>query len=192
MLTSFLLVIAYIQTGFQLGRRTEKVWKDKDPDSLEGFFFFPVSHFRGKVGEGSCPPPFGTGDATSYRVCMTMFWPLFLAWNALVIGGLLGPDKIIRRLFQNKEQLMLERMSRLDKQIARLEAADERALNAKFREIEAASAPALPAADAAAAPPPRKRPRRIRGRKADRERTVPDANDRDPPDPPTAAAAVVH
>lgn len=125
-----LAAMAYVQVGFQLGKKSAKTWKKGDSKSLESFLLFPMSHARGTVGQGS--PPFMSGvnddDDTFFRVLVTILWPLMFLWNGTLIAGLLGPDKVITRLLKRPPtveerlaELELEEM-KADRKIKRLEA----------------------------------------------------------------------
>jgi len=125
---TLLFALVYVQVGFQLGKKAEKTWKKGDSDTLASFLLFPVSHSRGKVGAPDMPCMSGiNGGETFYRTLMTMGWPLFLAWNALVIS-VLGPDKIIKRLtrgptpYEELEARLLKEEKKVDRVIRRLEA----------------------------------------------------------------------
>ncbi|HTM67683.1 MAG TPA: hypothetical protein VL426_00130 [Candidatus Binatia bacterium] len=153
-----LFTILYVQTGFQLGKKTAKVWKKGDSESLESFLCFPVNHVRGKVGDPNAPlvGAINEGDVL-FRTLMTLGWPVWAAWNLLVIGGLLGPDKVIRRLtgqhkadrYKALEASILKEEKRVDKVIRRLEGPKRQ------RKPRAAKAPkALPAMAAREAEPP--------------------------------------
>lgn len=165
-----LATIAYLQVGYQLGKKSVNTWKKGDTKSFESFLLFPVRHARGTVGEG--PLPFMPGvdeSSTAYRALITLFWPLMVAWNGSLVLGLLGPDKVITRML-GKGQSLEERFAeieregeRVDRAIRRLEAPKRpRKPRAKKGQPQAAlpaPAPAAaPKADTAppnfAAPPP--------------------------------------
>lgn len=126
-----LFTLIYVQTGYQLGKKAGKVWKEGDSESLESFLFFPVSHARGKVGDPDAPlvGPIHEGDVL-YRTLITLGWPVMAAWNLLLIGGLLGPDKVIRRLtgqhkadrFKALESRLIKEEKKVDRVIRKLEA----------------------------------------------------------------------
>lgn len=147
-----LFTFLYVQTGFQLGKKGAKVWKKGDNDSNESFLFFPVSHARGKVGEPDMPFMRGINDSESFfRTLTTLGWPVWAVWNLLVIGGLLGPDKVIRRLTGEKKA---DRYKALEAAILK----DEKRVDKVIRRLEAPKKPRKPrqskATKALAAPPP--------------------------------------
>lgn len=163
-----LATIAYLQVGFQLGKKSVNTWKKGDTKSLESFLMFPVRHARGTVGKGPLPfMPSVDESSVTYRALITLFWPLMLAWNGSLVLGLLGPDKVITRML-GKGQSLEERFAqieregaRADRTIRRLEAPPRpRKQRAKKGQAQAAlPAPAAPQkADAQppnfVAPPP--------------------------------------
>jgi hypothetical protein len=130
MMLWILAAMAYVQVGYQLGKKSAKTWRKGDSKSLESFLLFPASHARGTVGHGSLPFMSGVNDDddTMFRVIMTLLWPLMLAWNGTLVVGLLGPDKLITRLLK-KPPTLEERFAALeleemkaDRKIKRLEA----------------------------------------------------------------------
>ena len=148
---TLLFALVYVQTGFQLGKKAEKTWKKGDSTSLASFLLFPVSHARGKVGDADMPGMGGiNGGETFYRTLMTLGWPLFLAWNALVIS-VLGPDKVIRRLtgeqkadrYKALEASILKDEKRVDKVIRKLEAPKRQRKPRKGKQPVALPAPAV-------------------------------------------------
>lgn len=189
---TLLFAILYVQTGFQLGKKAEKTWKKGDSTSLSSFLLFPVSHARGKVGDADIPMMGGiNGGEAFYRALMTLGWPIFLAWNALVIS-VLGPDKVIRRLsgehkadrYKALEASLLKEEERVDKVIRRLEAPKR---PRKPRQPKQATAlPAPPQAVARDAPseagPPLARPAHA---------DAPKAEPCDPPPPPVQVRVTV-
>ncbi|HTK04774.1 MAG TPA: hypothetical protein VL500_04265 [Candidatus Eisenbacteria bacterium] len=151
---TLLFALLYVQTGFQLGKKAEKTWKKGDSESLASFLLFPVSHARGKVGDASMPMMGGiNGGETFYRTLMTLGWPVFLAWNALVIS-VLGPDKVVRRLtgehkadrYKALEASILKEEQRVDKVIRKLEAG-RKPRRPRASKAKALPAPAQPPAD---------------------------------------------
>lgn len=156
-----LAAMAYVQVGFQLGKKSVKTWKKGDAKSLESFLLFPMSHARGTVGQGSLPFMSGVNDDddTLYRVIMTLLWPLMFAWNGTLIAGLLGPDKLITRLLK-KPPTLEERFAELqleekkaDRKIKRLEASKRPRPSRKKKGATPALLPANASPPAEIAPP---------------------------------------
>lgn len=137
---TLLFAILYVQTGFQLGKKAVKTWKKGDSESLESFLLFPVSHAQGKVGDPTMPFMGSiNGAETLFRVMVTLGWPVMVAWNFLLVGGLLGPDKIIRRLTgANKEDRYKKLASRILK--------EEKKVDRVIRRLEAQNKPRKPRA----------------------------------------------
>src|SRR5688572_9351869 len=133
MMLWILAAIAYVQVGYQLGKKSVKTWKKEDSKSFESFLLFPVSHARGTVGQGSLPLMSGVNDdETFYRVLVTLLWPLMVAWNGALVTGLLGPDKIIARL--------LKKPPTLEEKLAELELAEIK-VNRQLKRLEAPKRP---------------------------------------------------
>lgn len=156
-----LAAMAYVQVGFQLGKKSVKTWKKGDSKSLESFLLFPASHARGTVGQGGLPFMSGAneGDDTMFRVIMTLLWPLMFAWNGTLIAGLLGPDKLITRLLR-KPPTLEERFAALeleamkvDRKIKRLEAPKRPRASRKKKEEAAFALPPANASPPVHAPP---------------------------------------
>lgn len=156
-----LAAMAYVQVGFQLGKKSSKTWKKGDSKSLESFLLFPMSHARGTVGQGSLPFMSGVNDDddTLFRVIVTLLWPLMFAWNGTLVAGLLGPDKLITRLLKKPPSLD-ERIAEIelegmkaDRALKRLEAPKRPRSSRKKKGASPALLPANASPPADAAPP---------------------------------------
>lgn len=158
-----LMTFLYVQTGFQLGKKAAKTWKKGDSKSLESFLLFPVSHARGKVGKDRLPFTAGIGSSAeaTFRTLVTLGWPVMAAWNALLVLGLLGPDKVIHRLtagpptFKERIKAIRAEERKVDRVIRQLEAGDDEPKRPRRKKAKALAAPPqeAPAPPATAAAP---------------------------------------
>ncbi len=94
----FLSISAYVYTGLRIGDRAIKSWENEDNDSLAAKTLFPFNANRGSVGDDGISLIDGLrgefGDDYTYRILISIFWPLKMLWN---IPGMLmfsGPQLI--------------------------------------------------------------------------------------------------
>lgn len=119
MLALFIVLasLVYLQIGWQLSAKSIDIWKEKNNDKLGAFLRFPVSSYRGLIGNGRADSALsdmfnadGSPDGRGfYRFCMLFFWILPLViWNLPALC-ILGPDRAIKSLARRHKQKKAKR-----------------------------------------------------------------------------------
>lgn len=80
-------VVAYLQTGYQLGKKSWRVWHSRKSGTA-AWLLFPLSAHRNSVGvlAGDRTPVIDDfSDEEHYRVLVGFLWPLKLVMNATML-----------------------------------------------------------------------------------------------------------